>query len=447
MVPSAIRRTVEPITHMPGQLAGNLHHLGCTGLGLVPGPDAPDLDTAFLHLPRAGGKLGQRRAVQLNSAHGLHQLRTLVAALPCRRRQLKRLVPLCLQGPMIHAILDAGALKGGVRVPRPRLPPALQNLDLVPVAVFGGEALGANLAGGQQNVGVMIALVPLAPRRVQGDISHHATVHELRLCVVADQGDPLRPAYWNVLEVYERALKREMYLGDQDDTFFRLDLPTNKTDWPGTFTLIGNSGAGKTYWVVQMLLRYLRATKPHARRTIIWCSPEWEIDKTLKPLKETKYSFNVMGVDIGEDALRKSGKDAMTYYNEKIKRVIDEHGEKAIIVLDDFVDAAPALYPFLRKIYISSLRTARHKVTSVISLQHTYSGGKNTSQAIQSNKFIVFFPRSQQNRCIMFMRDHLMMQTAEAKELVQRFAKLDRWMTIRLHSPAAIYNSKYLLLL
>ena len=83
----------------------------------------------------------------------------------------------------------------------------------------------------------------------------------------------------------------------------------------------------------------------------------------------------------------------------------------------------------------------------MISLQHTYSGGKNTSQAIQSNKFIVFFPRSQQNRCIMFMRDHLMMQTNEAKELVQRFAKLDRWMIIRLHSPAAIYNSKYLLLL
>ena len=274
-----------------------------------------------------------------------------------------------------------------------------------------------------------------------------------RICGMLDAneepevGDALRSEYWELKRIFERALKREMFLGDQDDVYFEHNLPRRKEDWPGTFTCIGNSGAGKTYWVVQMLLRYLRATKPHARRTIIWCSPEWEIDKTLKPLKETKYSFNVMGVDIGEDALRKSGKDAMTYYNEKIKRVIDEHGEKAIIVLDDFVDAAPALYPFLRKIYISSLRTARHKVTSVISLQHTYSGGRNTSQAIQSNKFIVFFPRSQQNRCIMFMRDHLMMQTAEAKELVQRFAKLDRWMTIRLHSPAAIYNSKYLLLL
>ncbi len=53
----AIRRTVEPITHMSGQLAGNLHHLGRAGLGLVPGTDPPDLDAAFLHLPRARGKL------------------------------------------------------------------------------------------------------------------------------------------------------------------------------------------------------------------------------------------------------------------------------------------------------------------------------------------------------------------------------------------------------
>ena len=274
-----------------------------------------------------------------------------------------------------------------------------------------------------------------------------------RLCTMLDTdeepelGDPLRAEYWELKRVYDRALLREMYLGDQDEFFFQHNLPRSKKDWAGTFTLIGNSGAGKSWWCVQLLLRYFRSTKAGSRRTVIWCSPEWEIDKTLKPLKQTRYSFNVMGVDIGQDALEKSGKDAASYYNEKIKRVIDEHGEKAIIVLDDFVDAAPALYPYMRKIYLNALRTARHKVTSVISLQHTYSGGKNTSQAIQSNKFIVFFPRSQRNRCVMFCRDHLMMNTAEAKEIVSRFAKLDRWMIIRLHSPAAIYNSKYLMLL
>ena len=46
----------------------------------------------------------------------------------------------------------------------------------------------------------------------------------------------------------------------------------------------------------------------------------------------------------------------------------------------------------------------------------------------------------------MFMRDHLMMQMSEARELVLRFAALDRYMIIQLHSPVCIFNSKYLLL-
>ena len=47
----------------------------------------------------------------------------------------------------------------------------------------------------------------------------------------------------------------------------------------------------------------------------------------------------------------------------------------------------------------------------------------------------------------MFLRDHLQVPIREAKEIVERFAKLDRYMIIRMHSPVAIYNSKYLMLL
>ena len=46
----------------------------------------------------------------------------------------------------------------------------------------------------------------------------------------------------------------------------------------------------------------------------------------------------------------------------------------------------------------------------------------------------------------MFMRDHLMMQMSEARDLVLRFAALARYMIIQLHSPVCIFNSKYLLL-
>ena len=257
-------------------------------------------------------------------------------------------------------------------------------------------------------------------------------------------GDGLRQAYWNILPIYERALKREMYLGDTKARF-ELNIPSK--DWPGTATLIGNSGAGKTHFLVEMLVRYLRRTAPGSRKTIIWISPEWEIDKTLKKLKDPKYQMHVLGVDISESALKKSGLDAMSYYNGKIGSIIENHGENSIVCWDDFPDGARALYPILREKYNSMIRVARHRNIGVYSLQHTYSGGKNTSQSLQSNKYIVFFPRSQQNRCITFMRDHLMLSTVQAKGLIRRFAKLDRVMIIQMHSPVAIFNSKYLLLL
>ena len=47
-------------------------------------------------------------------------------------------------------------------------------------------------------------------------------------------GDALRSEYWELKRVYERALKREMYLGDQDDVYFEHNLPRRKEDWPGS---------------------------------------------------------------------------------------------------------------------------------------------------------------------------------------------------------------------
>lgn len=275
-----------------------------------------------------------------------------------------------------------------------------------------------------------------------------------RICVMLDtgvepeiSGDPHRPAYWEVRAAYERALRNEIYLGDQEELYFEHNLPRDRNTWGGTFTLIGNSGAGKTYWCVQLLMRYLRATKPHARRTVIWVSPEWDIDKSLKPLKDKRFAFNVIGVNVSQQELKKTGMDSATYFHQHIGDLLEKHGDHAIVVLDDFMDAATGLTPLLRNMYNNLLRTARHKVTSVVSLVHSYASGKYTSTAIQSNKFLVFFPRSQKNRLVMFMRDHLHMSVPEAKELVQRFAKLDRYVVIRMHSPVAMYNSKYLLLL
>ena len=274
-----------------------------------------------------------------------------------------------------------------------------------------------------------------------------------RICVMLDTdaepdvGEPLRSEYWELKKVFERALRNEIYLADQDDLYFEHNLERDKSKWCGNFIVVGNSGAGKTHWVVSLLMRYLRAAKPHSRRTIIWASPEWDIDKTLKPLKNKRFAFNVIGIDVSEQELRKTGMDAISYYKTKVEDIMEKHGEHAIVVYDDFMDAAPNLTPLLRREYIRGLRTARHRTTSVISLVHSYASGKNTSQAIQSVTLCVMFPRSSAARIVMFLRDHLHVTVPEAKEIVARFAKLDRWMIIRMHSPVAIYNSKYLMLL
>ena len=39
------------------------------------------------------------------------------------------------------------------------------------------------------------------------------------------------------------------------------------------------------------------------------------------------------------------------------------------------------------------------------------------------------------------------MSVPEAKEIVERFSKLDRYLIVRMHSPVALYCSKYLMLI
>ena len=262
-----------------------------------------------------------------------------------------------------------------------------------------------------------------------------------------EQGDPLKSEYWQILERYDELLQREMYIGD-DDARFEINFPRDKETWPGTMTCVASSGGGKTHFVVQMLLRYYRTVPMHQRRVCIWLSPELTIDKTLKPLRDNKkLSMWFHGIDISEQELRKKGLDAASFYQKEIVEKIESIGESAIIVYDDFPDGSRSLYPFLERHYNSQLRVARHRNQGIISLIHTYAHGKASSQALQSNKTVIFYPRSQQSRCVQFLRDYLQLQTQQAKGIVKRFAALDRWMAVQMHSPVCIYNGSYLVLL
>ena len=239
-----------------------------------------------------------------------------------------------------------------------------------------------------------------------------------------------------------------MWIGDDEKSRFEMNFPLKKDDWPGTMTCIGSSGSGKTWHVVQMIKRYFKAAPVHSRRQVVWLSPELKIDKTLATLRDNvRYRLWFHGIDISEKHLKEKGIDAASFYQKEITEKIDGMGEDLILVLDDFPDAARALYPFLERFYNSMLRVARHRNYGVISLIHTYAHGKASSQALQSNKSCVFYPRSQQSRCIQFMRDYLQLSTSNAKELVKKFASLGRWMCIQMHSPVCCYNESYLVLL
>ena len=263
-----------------------------------------------------------------------------------------------------------------------------------------------------------------------------------------EQSDPLRHAYWSTLERYDRYLKREMYIGDDEESRFEMNFPRDRETWPGTMTCIASSGGGKTHFVVHMLLRYLKSVESHNRRAILWLSPELTIDKSLAKLRDNhRWDLWFHGIDISEQELKKKGMDAASYYQKEILDKFESIGEDAIVVFDDFPDGARSLYPYLERQYNSMLRTARHRNMGVISLIHTYAHGKASTQALQSCKSVIFWPRSQQSRCIQFLRDYLSVQTPEAKALVRRFASLDRWMCVQMHSPVCIYNSSYLVLL
>ena len=171
-----------------------------------------------------------------------------------------------------------------------------------------------------------------------------------------EQSDPLRHEFWQILERYESFLQREMWIGDDEKSRFEMNFPLKKDDWPGTMTCIGSSGSGKTWHVVQMIKRYFKAAPVHSRRQVVWLSPELKIDKTLATLRDNvRYRLWFHGIDISEKHLKENRRGF--FYQKEITEKIDGMGEDLILVLDDFPDAARALYPFLERFYNSMLRS------------------------------------------------------------------------------------------
>ena len=89
---------------------------------------------------------------------------------------------LLCEGAVVNAHAVPCPLQSLIGLHLPRLAPVLQKRLVVPTAVFLAESVRANVAHGEQDVGVRV----LAFGVVDGNVCHHARIHELATGEAAD---------------------------------------------------------------------------------------------------------------------------------------------------------------------------------------------------------------------------------------------------------------------
>ena len=211
-------------------------------------------------------------------------------------------------------------------------------------------------------------------------------------------------------------------------------------NWPGTKLVIGSSGSGKTFLVASWILE---AMKQKQKRRFIYMSPEFNLDQTLKKLRNSKrYQKYFQGIDVSDESLAEAGKDAGTWWSEDIKPKLDNLPPGSVIVLDDSKDSP--VWKQTRDYMIRNMRTGRHKAIGVISIQHNVRGGKDTAQAYSSVKHVVLFPRAGgKGKISMFLHELTGLTMRKAHELVELFSESGRWMMIHQFSPVVLFGPKY----
>lgn len=220
-------------------------------------------------------------------------------------------------------------------------------------------------------------------------------------------------------------------------------FPQDPKKWATTTLVIGSSGVGKTHLVRSWIEEALKRKR---KRTFIYISPEFEVDETLKKLRNNKRWKNYFrGVDVSDKAFKEADQGTPEqWWDEAIFPVLDNAEEGSTIILDDAPDCV--VYKQLQKFLIKYLRTGRHRKVAVVSLQHNVRGGKWTSQSFSSVKTVVLFPRGGgKGKQVDFLNETLGLTRKRANQLCELFSESGRWMAIHSWSPAVLYGPKYAL--
>ena len=250
--------------------------------------------------------------------------------------------------------------------------------------------------------------------------------------------------FFSVKKDLETKLYNEMDLTGSNQ-FLRVDFPRKKSEWSGLHICIGCSGGGKTWSTVDLILANLRGPKAQ-RRQFVYASTELSKDTTLKKLMSERYRKWVRGIDLSDAALKESELGVEEWFNRDILPVLRNVESGGHIVLDDPKDSPAAKY--LLQWQNTAYRTVRHKNLGMTSIQHSMRGGRWSSQAYSSVKFVHTFPRgSGKGKLVDYISKDIGVPLRQAREYVQMFSEGGRIMTIRMHSPAALIGPKHLVLL
>ncbi len=250
--------------------------------------------------------------------------------------------------------------------------------------------------------------------------------------------------FFRIKKHINSSLFTEMNL-ENTDMKFELRFDKDNEKYSGHELLIGGTGSGKTTAVLMRILRNLSGPKSQRRQFLIF-SAQWEMDKTLKPLRNMKYEGNVTGVDCGEAAFKESIHETEEdFFLNEIKHKIDNASPGTVVVFDDAREIVGS--NLVRHLIDKLLRVGRHFGLTLLVILHSLKSGVWSSQAYSSVKFLTTFPRSQKAKIIGFLNKDLGLPLPESRDHVFAFSQTGRTMTVRFHAPEMLIGPKLLRLL
>lgn len=263
--------------------------------------------------------------------------------------------------------------------------------------------------------------------------------NSLRSDIVPEDNKQLKSKFYSIRKNLNQRLYNEIDLRGTDKVI-SWKFSENVKEWPGTSVVIGSSASGKTHLVKSWIEDALKRKK---KRHFIYLSPEYNIDVTLKKIRNNKrWQKYLKGIDVSDDSLKESEKSPAQWWTDTIKPQLLNAPPGTCIVLDDNKDSE--VYKQTRAFMIKYMRTGRHRGVGLVSIQHNIRGGKDTAQAFSSVKNIVLFPRAGgRGKIVDFLHELTGLSLKKAHALAELFGESGRWMSIHNWSPVVLFGPKY----